>query len=252
MKTIFSLMIIALTSQNLMAHEEVIQGVMKHSHYLNELQVKTFGDLRLIRENKLTESFPFSKIKSDDLYGIGMPQGLDKELLISSGDLYESFFDNYNYSTGIVKEDRDIAFLAYVNVKKWTTVRLPENIITFTQLENALPELAKSNGLNSTAPFPFILHAKIDGLRWFIVDGMGNGKPNYLSSFLRSRYIGGLDNIEIEGIGFYSDKHKGIMSAPNSNIHIHFRTISKPLFVGHIDDEMFLAKGAILQFPSID
>ena len=252
MKTIFALMIIALASQPLMAHENVIQGVMKHSHYLKELQVKSFGDLRLIRENKLIPSFPFSKIKSDDLYGIGMPKGLDRELLITSGDLYESFFDNHTYSAGIVKEDRAIAFLAYVNVKKWTTIRLSEDITTFAQLERALPELAKSASINSTVPFPFILHAKIDGLKWYIVDGMGNGKPNHLSSFLRSRYIGGLNDVEIEGVGFYSDKHKGIMSAPSSSMHIHFRTISKPLFVGHIDNEMILVKGATLQFPSLD
>ncbi len=252
MKAIFALMIIILASQNIMAHEDIIQGVMKHSYYLKELQVKSFGDLRLIRENKLTQSFPFSKIKSDDLYGIGMPKGLDKELLITSGDLYESFFDNHTYSAGIVKEDRDIAFLAYVNVKKWTTMKLPEDIMTFAQLESALPELAKSAGIDSTVPFPFILHAKIDGLKWFIVDGMGNGKPDHLSSFLRSRYIGGLNDIEIESVGFYSDKHKGIMSAPNSGMHIHFRTISEPLFVGHIDNKMFLAKGATLQFPSLD
>ncbi len=252
MKTIFTLMIIVLASQNIMAHESVIQGVIKHSHYLKELQVKTFGDLRLIKENKLNQSFPFSKIKADDLYGIGMPKGLDKELLITSGDLYESFFDDHSYSAGMVTEDRDIAFLAYVNVKKWTTMKLPEDITTFAQLESALAELAKSAGINSTAPFPFILHAKIDALKWFIVDGMGNGKPDHLSSFLRSRYISGLNDIEIEAVGFYSDKHKGIMSAPDSGIHIHFRTTSKLLFVGHIDNKMILVKGATIQFPSLD
>ena len=235
-----------------MAHEDFIQGVIDHSHYLEKLQVKSFGDLRLIRENKLTQSFPYSQIKSDDLYGIGMPKGLDKELLITSGNLYEGSFDQNKYSAGIVKDDLDIAFLAYVNVRKWKTVVLPEGITTFSHLENALPELAKNAGINSDVPFPFILRSKVDGLKWFIVNGMGNGKPDYLSSFLRSRYLGGLDNVEIEGVGFYSEKHKGIMSAPNSSIHIHFRTISNPLFVGHIDNEIFFIKGATLQFPSLD
>jgi hypothetical protein len=252
MKYTVILIISFLTSQSLMAHEDFIQGVIEHSHYLETLQVKSFGDLRFIRENQLTKSFPFSKIKSDDLYGIGMPKGLDKELLVTSGNLYESFFDEHKYSAGIVTEDRDIAFMAYVNVSQWKTVILPKDIVTFAQLENALPELAKNVGIDSTVPFPFILRSEIDGLKWFIVDGMGNGKPNHLSSFLRSRYLGGLDSVEIEGVGFYSDKHKGIMSAPSSSMHIHFRTISEPLFVGHIDNEVFLNQGATLQFPLLN
>ena len=239
-------------SQTVSAHESVIRGVMEHSHYLEEAQVKSFGDLRLIRENQLNQSFPYSKIKSDDLYGIGMPKGLDKELMITSGNLYEGYFDQNQYFANLVKNDMDIAFMAYVNVKNWKTLQLPEHIKTFPQLEQSLPELAKQAGLNAQVPFPFILRAKIEGLSWFIVDGMGNGKPNHLKSFLRARYRGGLDDVDIEGMGFYSEKHKGILSAPNSSMHIHFRTLKKPLFVGHIDNQMMLVKGAIIQFPAAD
>lgn len=243
------LLLAFLLSQNLAAHEEFVQSVVNHGHYLKKMSVKSFGDLRLIRDNKLTQSFPYSSIRANDLYGIGMPKGLDSELMITSGDLYEGKFDDRVYSTGRVKKDRDIAFLAYANVKSWQTVPVPDGITTFSQLEEALPGIAQKAGINTSVPFPFLLRSKVEGLKWFIVNGMGNGKPDYLSSFLRSRYIGGLDDAEIEGMGFYSDKHRGVISAPNSSMHIHFRTLNKPLFVGHIDNVMILAKGAELLFP---
>jgi len=192
------------------------------------------------------------QVKADDLYGIGMSKGLDSELMISSGQLYESQFNEHKYSVKIVEHDLDIAFLAYINVQKWQTVTLPESITTFTQLENALPQLAEHAGLNADSPFPFILRSKVHGLKWFIVDGTGNGMPDHLSSFLRSRYIGGLDDIDIEGMGFYSHAHRGIMSNPGNSMHIHFRTTKEPLFVGHIDNKMYLSKGAVILFPAIE
>jgi hypothetical protein len=36
------------------------------------------------------------------------------------------------------------------------------------------------------------------------------GVPNYLDSFFRARYLGGLDARKIEALGFYSDSHRGI------------------------------------------
>lgn len=245
------MMILILSINSLSAHEDFIKGVMSHSPYLKKQHLKSIGDLRLIKSNELNKTLRFSQIKSDDLYGIGMPKGLDTELLITSGTLYEGKFDKHKYTAHkLENEDRDIVFLAYVNVKKWTTTVLPKEIVTFKQLEEVLPTLVKKAGINVDVPFPFILKTKVVELKWFIVNGMGNGKPNYLSSFLRSRYIGGLDDVEIEGVGFYSKNHKGILSAPSSSMHIHFKTINSSLFVGHIDDEMILSEEAEVLFPT--
>lgn len=249
MKRLITTILICLSPMSY-AHESVIHDMVTHSPYLKDQQVKSYGDLRLIKYNQLNQSFPYSHIQSPTLYGIGMPKGLDKELLVASGNLYEGYFDQHHYHAQQVKAERDIAFMAYVNVKDWQTITLTNSIQTFSDLEKALPKLAERAGIDSTVPFPFILKAKVDGLKWFIVDGIGNGQPNYLSSFLRQRYLGGLEDTEIEGVGFYSAKHQGILSAPNSKMHIHFKTVNSPLFVGHIDNQMTLSKGTRILFPA--
>jgi len=250
MKKSFYIAIIFLFTLDLLSHEKFIKGMAEHKPYLKGQHVKSIGDLRLIKNNELNNSLEYSKIKSKNLYGIGMPKRLNSELLMTSGRIFEGKFVKHKYTAKELKnEDKEIAFLAYVNVKQWTTILLPKNIVSFKQLEEVLPRIAKGAGINSDVPFPFILKSHIKSLKWFIVNGMGNGQPNHLASFLRSRYIGGLDNIEIEGIGFYSKKHKGILSSPASSMHIHFRTIESPLFVGHIDNEMLLSGNTEILFP---
>ncbi|MCH9812711.1 MAG: acetolactate decarboxylase [Epsilonproteobacteria bacterium] len=237
-------------TQFLSAHELFIKEVVDHTPYLKELRVKSIGDLRLIKSNALNQSMRYSQIKADDVYGIGMPKGLNSELLISAGDLYEGKFEKHHYhAKKLGDEDREIAFLAYTNVKKWRSVKMPENVVNFKQLEETLPLLAKTAGVDTDVPFPFVLKAKVVILQWFIVNGMGSAQPDYLSSFLRNRYIGGLEDIQIEGVGFYAHQHKGILSAPTSSMHIHFRTLHEPLFIGHIDNYMILEKGSEVLFP---
>ena len=251
MKKFYIGMLVLIAGQLLSAHEDFIKGVMHHSPYLKEKSVKSIGDLRLIRSHELNETLKFSRIKAEDLYGIGMPEGLNSELLISAGDMFEGKFENHEYSAKKLEtEERKMAFLAYANVKKWKSTVIPKNITDFKQLEEVLPVLAKKYGIDADTAFPFILKAKVRALRWFIVNGMGNGQPDFLSSFLRSRYIGGLEDIEIEGIGFYSTKHKGILSAPSSSMHIHFRTLGDILFVGHIDNHMVLKERSEILFPA--
>ncbi len=249
MKTFYMLLLLLVTGKLLSAHEDFIKGVMHHSPYLQEKRVQSIGDLHLIRSNKLNQTLNFSQIKAEDLYGIGMPEGLNSELLISAGDMFEGKFENHQYFAKKLDEDRKIAFLAYVNVKKWKAIDVPQGVVSFQQLEDVIPSLAKKAGINIAVPFPFILKSKVKGLRWFIVNGMGNGQPDFLSSFLRSRFLGGLENVDIEGIGFYSSQHKGILSSPSSNMHIHFRTLGDSLFVGHIDNDILLEEGAEVLFP---
>jgi hypothetical protein len=79
---------------------------------------------------------------------------------------------------------------------------------------------------------------------------MGNGVPNYLVSFLRSRYLGGLDDRKIEALGFYSPSHRGVLTNPNSNMHIHFRTTDEKIFVGHINDSVIIKPGSYLLLPN--
>lgn len=104
--------------------------------------------------------------------------------------------------------------MVYAYVPSWTKIEIPETVQTFAELEQYIPKAATERGIDISRPFPFRIEGEVSALDWFVVNGMGNGVPNYLVSFFRSRYLGGLDDRKIEGLGFYSQSHRGVLTNP--------------------------------------
>ncbi len=213
-------------------------------------QLHIHGDLRKIANNSLNEamSFKFSN-RDKTLYGIGMPQGLDQEILVLRGTAYTSSFNNFQYETSKIT-DLDMAFFVFANVPRWQEITVPENIRDFNDLETFVDQESRKAGFDPERGFPFRLVAKIKALHWFVVGGMGNLEPTPLKSFLRQRVLGGLENRTIEAFGTYAKDLVGIASAPSTSMHLHFVTIDqKPFFMGHIDNDVLLDVGAKLYLP---
>jgi acetolactate decarboxylase len=181
--------------------------------------------------------------------------GLRGELLVLNSMAEIGQFDSSRSYQLRSLSGGDVAFLVYAQVPKWRTVTLPPEITDFASLERGLPALANAAGLNPDEPFPFRLSGRAIALRWFVVGGVGNGEPNALNSFMRARTLGGLDDAEIDGLGFFSTRHRGVFTNPASNMHVHFSTPARAgvgAFIGHLDDDVRLAPGALLHLPAAD
>lgn len=218
------------------------------------VEVNHIGELRQIATSQLNEKVPFKSLLQDKpLYGLGMQTGLDAEVLVLANKAYVGGFRKMAYQYPLT-DNPNISFLVYSYVDKWQSATLPDEVDTFQKLEAYLPILAEKMGLDSEKPFPFLINAQADFLQWFVVDGVGNNSPDPHTSFMRSRYLGGLNNVTIDGVGFYSSKYQGIFTAPNANMHIHFKTVSKnatdDIFVGHLDNNISLKKGTVIQLPA--
>jgi acetolactate decarboxylase len=216
-------------------------------------EVSNIGELKQIASSQLNGQVPFKSLLQDKpLYGLGMETGLDAEVLILANKPYVGGFRKMAYQYPL-SGNPNLSFLVYSYVGKWQSITLPEDVLTFQQLEAVMPELAKKAGLHTEKPFPFLINAQADFLQWFVVDGMGNQQPNPHSSFVRGWYLGGLNDVKIEGLGFYSTKHQGVFTTPNNNMHIHFKTIpqntNETIFVGHLDGNIQLKKGTVIQLP---
>lgn len=214
--------------------------------------VQNIGNLESLADNSLNGHVSVkSLINTIPLFGLGMQTGLDHEVLILDNQIYVGSFKNLSYSA-TKQVDINVSFLVYAHVNHWKTVDIPETIKTFKELEAYIPKVAQENGLDIEKPVPFQLQAEATTLKWFVVNGMGNLQPNPRDNFLNRRYLGGLDDAKIKGFGFYSSKHRGQLTNPNSNIHIHFLTNDvdgKALFVAHLDDNVTLKAGARLLLP---
>lgn len=219
------------------------------SHSLTN-QLNIHGDLRKISSNNLNEvkSFNFS-IRDETLYGIGMPQGLDQEVLVLRGLAYTAGFDNFQYKTAETK-DLDMAFFVFANIPVWQEIIVPDDIRDFNELETFIAQKSREAGFDLENGFPFRLVAKIKTLHWFVVGGMGNLEPTPLKSFLRQRILSGLEDRTIEAFGTYAEGLVDIASAPSTPMHMHFVTTDqKPLFIGHIDNALLLDGPVKLYLP---
>ncbi len=211
--------------------------------------VQAIGDLRSIASNNLNNRVEFRSLaKKPHLYGLGMPQGLNAEILVLDGKAYLGQFSSFSYQVKEL-ENFDISFMVYAYVPGWTKLEIPEAVQTFAELEQYIPKAAVDRGIETSRPFPFRLIGEVSALDWFVVNGMGNGVPNYQGSFFRARYLGGLDDRQIDGLGFYSNSHRGVLTHPKSNMHIHFKTTDNKLFVGHINNSLILKPGSYLLLP---
>ncbi|MFS3137136.1 acetolactate decarboxylase [Gluconacetobacter sacchari] len=208
------------------------------------------GDLREIGSNTLNYEVPLGEVLNvGPVYGLGMFTGLRGELLIMDSDVrLGEFVGARDYRIRSAEPADRVAFLAFGRVTQWKELPIPDRISAFQDLEEFVPEAAASAGVDRTEPFFFRIRAGVKYLKWFIVDGMGNLLPNPRSSFERARYLGGIDDTEIDALGVYSPGVKGVFTNAVSHIHLHFRTTAGDDFVGHVDDEILLKPGGAIYF----
>ncbi len=211
--------------------------------------VGTLGD---IATDRLDGQTAISTLVDDDkerLWALGMPHGLDRELLIEGGRISSGGFDRHRYVLAH-PHDAAAAFLIHAKVTRWMELPVPDTVRTFAELEAFIGDAGAKVGYSGELPFVFRLRARARYLKWFVVGGMGNHAPAPRLSFERARVLGGLDDALIEAVGFYSRNHRGTATNPHSNMHIHFRTTEGSPFVAHLDDEIELDAGATVLLPA--
>jgi acetolactate decarboxylase len=185
---------------------------------------------------------------SGPLWGIGMPSGLDAEVLVLDSDAHVGRFDGLTYRSS-VEQLPAVAFFVYARVSAWCVVAVPDSVRTFAELEAFVSRAATDHGIDIGRPFPFRIVAVAHSLRWFVVGGRGDRLPSPQTSFLRERRIGPLSERNIEALGFFVPDERGIATNPNSSVHMHFVTRDADVFVGHIDDDIRLRLGGKLLLP---
>ncbi|WP_394831465.1 hypothetical protein LVJ94_33625 [Pendulispora rubella] len=217
---------------------------------LRDPGVHSVGDLRRIATNELNGSVSVGALEGQGpLWGIGMPHGLDREILVLGDRVHLGQYAGLSYS----RSDGPlppVAFLVYARVARWCSVDIPSNVVSFQDLEAFVPEAAHAAGVDASRALPFRIEAKVRVLRWFVVGGAGTGFPDPHASFLRERRLGPLGERTIEALGFHVAGEKGVLTNPVSHIHVHFVTSDSERFVAHLDDDLALAPGGRLLFPA--
>ncbi len=165
------------------------------------------------------------------LYGLGPVEYLVGELLVVDGKSYVSTVTSDSIMD--VKETYKVKapFFVYANKTDWNVEYLPSDIRTLKDLERFMDQ--KAYGLKK--PFVFKLKGQVESAKIHVQNlprGVKVSSPNEAHQGQVS-YV--LKNIEVDIIGFFSTKHKGVFTHHDSNVHMHLITSDRKK-MGHLDE----------------
>lgn len=165
------------------------------------------------------------------LYGLGPESFLTGELLVNDGKAYVSRVNSD--STMAIKKTFDVSapFFVYANVNEWEEIELPASIKTIQDLEKFIDDKT----LEFKRPFTYKLSGSVanaiihiqnlpEGTRVSSPDEAHQGETKYA-----------LKNKNVEIVGFFSTKHKGVFTHHDSFLHMHLITEDENK-MGHLDE----------------
>ena len=208
-------------------------------------EVKYSGALRTIMSGDIEPVISLDSLSSKkNFYALGAIENLKGEIQIfdskpSNSIVMDSSLqieDSYNLKA---------ALLVYAEVKEWNSYET-ENSTTKNELEAAIFEIAKSNGIDTEKPFPFLLEGTVASLDWHVIDWKGGDTVHTHKKHTEAGLNGNLKNKQVQIIGFYSTKHKAVFTHHTTNMHMHFKTDDNSV-AGHIDD--LLSETITLKLP---
>ncbi len=207
----------------------------------NQSTVQVVGAMKNVMwKGELAGTINLDTIKDKNgLYGIGPVEYLTGELLIIDGKSYVSTVTTD--TTMDVKETYQVKapFLVYANQLDWNIEDLPSNIKTIKKLE----EFIDKKTLDFKRPFVFKLKGQVNGAKIHIQNLPKGTKVSSPEEAHQGQINYTLENSEVEIVGFFSTKHKGVFTHHDSNVHMHLITTDRKK-MGHLDKVLF-GKGNI-------
>lgn len=210
------------------------EGALKNMMHKGDVSAKS--DLKDLKE-------------TEHLYAIGALENLKGEIQI---------FDGKPFNTSVVDSslsfdnsfDKKATLLVYASVSNWKSIKIPNDIATYEQLESYIAEVAKENNVNIEEPFPFLLEGTPKSFDWHVINWKDGDTEHSHEKHISSGLHGTLENKAVEMLGFYSDSHHAIFTHHTTNMHIHVKTVDNKI-AGHVDG-LILGKGMTLKLPEID
>ncbi len=186
--------------------------------------------------------------KEEHFYALGAIENLKGEIQI---------FDSNPFNTTVLNStlkfdktySKKATLLVYASVSNWKSITIPDNIITYEQLESYIAQTAQENQIKTNEPFPFLIEGTAKSFDWHVINWKNGDTEHSHQKHVNSGLHGTINDRKIGLLGFYSDAHHAIFTHHTTNMHIHVKTDDGKI-AGHID-ALTLGKGMILKLPSI-
>jgi alpha-acetolactate decarboxylase len=209
-------------------------------------EVKYYGALKTMMSGNIQSVVSLDSLSNKkNLYALGAMENLKGEIQIFNSKPSNSFVLDSSLQ---IKNSYNIkaALLVSAEVKEWNTIEI-SNMTTKNDLEKTLFEIAKTNGINTEKPFPFLLEGTLASLDWHVINWKEGDTVHNHKKHKEAGLFGNLRNIPVQILGFYSTKHKTVFTHHSTNMHLHFKTNDHEI-AGHVDD-LQLGNKMILKLP---
>lgn len=214
-------------------------------------EVKYYGALKnMMHKGDISAHFDLSKLKdTKHLYAIGAAENLKGEIQIFDGESFNSFVKD-----SAVQFDKTLnskaALFVYSIVENWKSYTIPDDVVTYEQLEKHIASVADENGIDIHQPFPFMIEGTAKSFDWHVINWKDGDTEHSHEKHVNSGLNGTIENRTVELLGFYSDAHHTIFTHHSTNMHIHVKTDDGKL-AGHVDG-LTLGKNMILKLPHVN
>jgi len=215
--------------------------------------VRTFGALRaMMHEGRTSSEVRLDELLPDrELYAVGALSELRGEITVLAGEAWLSTPDGpESVRTEVgASSTEGAALLVAARVRSWREVET-ESAIPFEELDERIAALAAAAGVDTSAPFPFVVRGDVRDLRWHVIDGsrLAGGQSSHeehLAASVRGERAASSATL----VGFYSTKHQGVFTHMGSATHVHC-TLEEPRSSGHVD-HVTLPAGVKVSFPAL-
>jgi acetolactate decarboxylase len=183
---------------------------------------------------------------SEHFYALGALENLKGEIQV---------FNSKPFNTMVVDStltfdnsfNKKATLLVYASVRKWKSINIPDNIVTYEQLEGYIEQTAKENKIQIDEPFPFLIEGKPESFDWHVINWKDGDTEHSHEKHISSGLNGTIENRQVEMLGFYSDSHHAIFTHHTTNMHIHVKTVDNKI-AGHVDG-LILGQVMTLKLP---
>jgi acetolactate decarboxylase len=177
-----------------------------------------------IMNGKLAAAIDLRSLASrPHLYGIGPIEELRGEVTIVDGrpSLARMRSDG---SVQVTKDfETGAPFLVWAEVPAWQTMPIPTEVRSFTDVETFVPRAAAMLGLDPQQPLPFLIYGREQLIEFHILNRIGD-EPHNAERHKKIQVSLELKQAEVIIVGFHSSSHRGVFTAMDSSIHMHFQT----------------------------
>jgi len=216
-------------------------------------KVRMWGTLRgVLHDGDTSGKVRLSEATKPHSVGIGAPEGLAGEIVVLNGETWVGQADaNGRAETRYpAPPDAMATFLAMATVPRWVD-SLTDGRLSLDGLEHSVRAAAEKNGLDTKAPFPFVVKGRFSSVKLHILNGRCPFAPSQPDDDPTHDPIR-VQTDATQGVlvGFYYDGKPGVLTHAGKKLHVHAVLQDEHHTVGHVE-AVSVEAGAVIRVPAI-